>query len=933
MSSPITHSAAQSIAKESLPADETPFAPVSDIPAEHDGLTATFKEALASATQTQAPHALPEAGPATDHAGVRPRNSAHDGAAPRLDPALVYPLALPIHPLALPIHPLALPQDMTPPARDAMALGTRPLAPTRQDNASTGAHATTRQAPLFMAPGETNIAPIPAQGQGRHITSTFAGSPGASITERPTTEAGSYILAMAQNVSGQEPVDGTGHVVGRPPTGGPLQASPDTAGATAHLVSLDLATLSPTKDGAAEPQAGEAAARVLPRLAGTQSSGTAPTGGAPTRRQPDARTALLQPEPPLREEASAEPECFALSGLSQPGAIAPRPRISQPVTPSGAPSAAPRERQAIWSMPIPSGSSLTPEEYSQTPRFPQAAGLHMMLDHASHTAATIPGGAAGTHWVLGSEAPNRGHDGAGLPVPARFEAHATPGNSGHAPQPGSGRHVVENLLADLAARPQPQQHDEPLAGLSHAAAPLSTGPARAPFSPDPASRSAAQPMEHSIPRHMAATAASGQALWPEDGPTGESRSPLALVPDAIPGTDGGTVPAPDARTRGATSVADAGIGAAVSASVSLYSAAALAEPGHAIQSSVTQYTGAPSAASAPASLAPLTAEAILPPMNELLSDHVRHSAPAGVMALRPYLAADAATPGRKISAATSRYIAAEAQGTLAVPARMPGLAPAALEASPLTSWAGAGSAGHRASITTEAKPSSTPEAVAHGASARGRDATATPVLPRAFEASPASRVNDPGVALEQQPGTGAALRPIVEGIVVRQAALRTTPSSSSFHVVLQPSELGLVTVHVERNNAGLQVTLAPRLAETQALLDKHLPDLIAQLSAGLGDGGATHVSVVAPGPHGQNASPLAPATGGQNGAMASGHGALADSGPRQPFEGRGDAPERHLEEKSAPPAVVPAATDRRAGRHESLNRAGVSAAARIDVQA
>jgi hypothetical protein len=64
--------------------------------------------------------------------------------------------------------------------------------------------------------------------------------------------------------------------------------------------------------------------------------------------------------------------------------------------------------------------------------------------------------------------------------------------------------------------------------------------------------------------------------------------------------------------------------------------------------------------------------------------------------------------------------------------------------------------------------------------------------------------HDGANASTKEPARDSAfLEPIVEGVVVRQALLRTGVSASSFHIVLQPQALGTVTVHVEQTAQGL----------------------------------------------------------------------------------------------------------------------------------
>ncbi len=137
---------------------------------------------------------------------------------------------------------------------------------------------------------------------------------------------------------------------------------------------------------------------------------------------------------------------------------------------------------------------------------------------------------------------------------------------------------------------------------------------------------------------------------------------------------------------------------------------------------------------------------------------------------------------------------------------------------------------------------------------------------------------DPAGQMRDPPGDATFLSPIAEGVVVRQAALQANQSGSSFRVVLQPETLGVVAVHVARDDSGLVVTLAPQQPETQLLLDKHLPELVAMLSttgssvqANVVHAGATHTSSLA---H-------------PDATMAHhGRGASADAGSGQPFSSR-----------------------------------------------
>jgi hypothetical protein len=79
--------------------------------------------------------------------------------------------------------------------------------------------------------------------------------------------------------------------------------------------------------------------------------------------------------------------------------------------------------------------------------------------------------------------------------------------------------------------------------------------------------------------------------------------------------------------------------------------------------------------------------------------------------------------------------------------------------------------------------------------------------------------------------TQASLRPIVDGVIVRHAALRVTDSSSSFRVVLEPKALGQVIVNVVKGLDGLQVSLTPQRDDTGTLLHSHMAELMSSLNA------------------------------------------------------------------------------------------------------
>ena len=89
----------------------------------------------------------------------------------------------------------------------------------------------------------------------------------------------------------------------------------------------------------------------------------------------------------------------------------------------------------------------------------------------------------------------------------------------------------------------------------------------------------------------------------------------------------------------------------------------------------------------------------------------------------------------------------------------------------------------------------------------------------------------------------ASFRPIVEGVVVRHAALRVAGSSSSFRVVLEPKLLGQVIVNVVKGLDGLQVSLTAQRDDTGTLLHSHVSELVASLNAS--NIGTVHATVVA----------------------------------------------------------------------------------------
>jgi|GEM_PF-2705484 len=134
-------------------------------------------------------------------------------------------------------------------------------------------------------------------------------------------------------------------------------------------------------------------------------------------------------------------------------------------------------------------------------------------------------------------------------------------------------------------------------------------------------------------------------------------------------------------------------------------------------------------------------------------------------------------------------------------------------------------AGPRSSETTAPGPSAAqlPPTLPGSASVPGNTtAAASSATPSSASGNREAR----GPVFDRQ-----TLAPIVQGVLVRHAALRVTASSSSFRVVLQPKELGQVVVQVQRGQDGLQVSIAPQHAATSTLLHAHLPELLASLNA------------------------------------------------------------------------------------------------------
>lgn len=131
-------------------------------------------------------------------------------------------------------------------------------------------------------------------------------------------------------------------------------------------------------------------------------------------------------------------------------------------------------------------------------------------------------------------------------------------------------------------------------------------------------------------------------------------------------------------------------------------------------------------------------------------------------------------------------------------------------------------------------------AVHHGAPEASPVATAAAVA--GIGAAPAQLASRPvtmGVA-----STPHAYRPILDGIMIRQAELQVTPSSARFAAVITPPALGSVTVHVERSEQGVQVVLRPATVAASHVLTAQAHDLAASLRSL--DGGPVQVRVIAP---------------------------------------------------------------------------------------
>jgi flagellar hook-length control protein FliK len=177
---------------------------------------------------------------------------------------------------------------------------------------------------------------------------------------------------------------------------------------------------------------------------------------------------------------------------------------------------------------------------------------------------------------------------------------------------------------------------------------------------------------------------------------------------------------------------------------------------------------------------------------------------------------------------------------------------------------------------------------------------------------------------ETAPASGV-LAPVAEGIFVRLGSLRTTPSSSSFHVVLQPQALGTVSVHVQRGQDGLQVTLIPQQSATREILDRHMHELVTALGAA--DGAAPRVSVVAPG-----AASSGSFGGADQGMLGSG-AFSAGAGGQQPSQGQGAQGEPSSWDDTARPPLTAAPMGAPAPRRAPLAAQRLANASRVDFQA
>lgn len=299
--------------------------------------------------------------------------------------------------------------------------------------------------------------------------------------------------------------------------------------------------------------------------------------------------------------------------------------------------------------------------------------------------------------------------------------------------------------------------------------------------------------------------------------------------------------------------------------------------------------------------------------------------------------AEHAGAAQPVPASSKRAAADSAAGTnaaMAATSAGAGLSSAVLQAAAGSLQAGVGST-HNQDAKDETAGDKGDDQVAapepaHGQAHRSSDAAealaalGAPPAAGATAAHPASHVAGAHAGSEGQ----RLMSPIADGIFVRQGSLRTTPSFSSFHVVLQPQSLGMVTVHVERRAEGLQVILTPQRVETQALLDKHLPELAAMLRDG--DGAAPHITVVAPGSHAdtspRDALPVAPSTAAQGGQLT------ADSGSRGSFAQQGQPQQWALADEMGGEALPVAVSTPAPLARAALARAR-SGASQIDFQA
>lgn len=352
--------------------------------------------------------------------------------------------------------------------------------------------------------------------------------------------------------------------------------------------------------------------------------------------------------------------------------------------------------------------------------------------------------------------------------------------------------------------------------------------------------------------------------------------------------------------------------------------------------SATALAPAQKANAAPA--APLVPGGVLPPP----AIHLEDGASRRVEAPKERVARDEPKKDRPTAvSSTGASASAAAQPNAALgAAMMMGAAPVAPR-----DGAGAATPRHDASVDAAGGVTSGASAAANksgqaSAPARGGDspASATPWSAVAPNATPPAQARPHVDAARTAPHTveRTVMTPISEGIFVRMGALRATPSWSSFHVVLQPRSLGMVTIHMERGANGLHVLILPQHAETQALLDKHLPELISQLHAADPDSplrvNVLPVSV----PHvAHDSSAVLPAAPTPDGGFFGGQGSAAQSGGGQGFDQGGPPPEWTPQEFTAPrPAMAGvAARGMAAGRQMTKGRIVAAGTARIDVQA